>query len=80
MLAGQICLWLLAVLAGIGLGLAGAASLTQLMSSLLYGLKALDPGVFGRGVALLALVATLAMIIPAWRGTRVQPAEVLRSE
>lgn len=71
---------LAAVATGIVLGVAGAAGMTRWMSSLLYGLEALDPAVFSAGVALLTLVATVAIVIPAWRGTRVHPAEALRSE
>ena len=79
-LTGVLRSGLVTVAVGIALGLVGAASLTHLMSSLLYGLEALDPGVFTAGVALLTLVATAAMVVPAWRGTRVQPAQALRSE
>lgn len=71
----------LAVIAiGIALGLAAAALLTRLMSSLLYSVKALDPGIYLAASLLLAGVGFLAVLIPAWRATKVQPAQALHYE
>src|SRR5580704_15701864 len=65
---------------GIVAGLAGAALLTRVMSSLLFGVSATDAATFSAVAALLAAVAFAATIIPAWRTTRVDPVVALREE
>ena len=69
-------------LAGIGIvvGLVGAAALTRVMTSLLFGVSTTDALTFGTVPALLALVAFTATVIPAWRATRVDPMVALREE
>jgi predicted permease len=69
-------------LAGIGivLGLVGAAALTRVMTSLLFGVSTTDAFIFGTVPALLAVVAFAAIVIPAWRATRVDPMVALREE
>jgi putative ABC transport system permease protein len=66
--------------AGIAVGIAGSLALTRLMTSLLYQVKATDPGTFAFVAALLALVAFLANYIPARRATRIDPLTALRHE
>lgn len=67
-------------LTGIALGLAGAALLTQWLSSELYGISPLDPVTYA-GVALVMLGVTLAAsTIPTRRAMRVDPTIALRSE
>ncbi len=70
------------VLAGIGsaLGLAAAAGLTHLMSSLLFGITALDPATYAVVSGVLIAVAALASYFPARRATAVDPVEALRAE
>jgi predicted permease len=70
------------VLAGIGvaIGLAAAAGLTRLMSSLLFGIKPLDPLTYAAGALLLGLAATLASYLPARRASAVDPVEALKAE
>jgi putative ABC transport system permease protein len=65
---------------GIAVGLVGAAGLTRLMTSLLYGVTTTDAVTFGAVAALLAAVAFAATVIPAWRATRVDPMVALREE
>ena len=62
----------------IGLGLSAAAS--QLLSSLLYGVSALDPVTFGGVAAVVLTVGTLATLVPARRATQVDPLVALRYE
>ena len=70
------------LLAGIGaaLGLAAAAGLTRLMSSLLFGVTALDPGTYAGVAAILIAAAALASYFPARRATAVDPIDALRAE
>ena len=69
-------------LAAIGIlaGLAGAAALTRMMASLLFGVSATDAVTFGAVAVLLAAVAFAATVIPARRATRVDPMVALREE
>ena len=70
------------VLTGIGLvvGLAAAAALMRLMSSLLFGVDAFDPVTYGAVVAALGAVALLATWLPARHATKIDPMLALRSE
>jgi putative ABC transport system permease protein len=66
--------------AGLVLGVAGAFALTKLLSSLLFNVSTTDPVAFLAGPLVLALVATLACVVPAYRATRVHPASVLKQD
>ncbi len=67
-------------IAGAVLGMAAAAMLTRLMSSLLYDVTATDPLTFGAVSLVLLLVAIGAAWLPARRATTVDPLIALRSE
>jgi predicted permease len=67
-------------LIGIGIGLAGALTLTRVMSGLLFGVDATDPATFAAIVLLLAVVSLIACYLPARRATRVDPLIGLRYE
>lgn len=66
--------------AGLLVGLAGAAALTRFLSGLLYGLGALDPLTLSAVVLLLASSASLACYLPARRASRLEPLAALRAE
>jgi predicted permease len=69
-------------LAGVGaaLGLVAAAGLTRLMSSLLFGVTALDPVTYAAVSVLLISAAVLASYLPARRAIAVDPVQALRAE
>jgi putative ABC transport system permease protein len=77
-LIGRRAVLLLAL--GFVFGLAGAAALTRLISSQLWGVAPTDPLTFGGVSLLLAVVALSACLIPALRAVRVDPTEALRNE
>jgi len=66
--------------AGVVIGLAGAAVLTQFMSTLLFGVSPHDPLTFICVAAFLLAVAGAACIIPARRAIQVDPITALRYE
>jgi ABC-type antimicrobial peptide transport system permease subunit len=70
------------LLAGIGaiIGLGAAAGLTRLMSTLLFGVTALDPLTYAGVAAILIAAAALASYLPARRATKVDPLDALRAE
>jgi ABC-type antimicrobial peptide transport system permease subunit len=67
-------------LIGIVGGLIGAAVLTRVIASLLFGVSTRDLATFLTVPALLAAVAFAATVIPAWRACAVDPMVALREE
>ena len=65
---------------GLALGLAASAEASRLMRDMLYETQPLDPWVFAAVSATLISVAALACIVPAWRASRVDPVQALRTE
>jgi putative ABC transport system permease protein len=65
---------------GLGVGLAASLEAGRLMRDLLYEIKPLDPAVFAVVAAMLLAVAAIACIVPAWRASRLDPMQALRSE
>jgi ABC-type antimicrobial peptide transport system permease subunit len=66
--------------AGVATGLAVAAGLTRLMSTLLYGVTSLDPMTYAVVTIILVIATVVASYVPARRATSVDPVEALRSE
>jgi putative ABC transport system permease protein len=65
---------------GLLVGLAASAAAVRLIRSMLYETEPLDPVVFGSVAALLLIVASLACVLPAWRASRLDPMQALRTE
>jgi predicted permease len=65
---------------GIALGTVAAAALSPALTSLLFGVKPLDPLTFASVSFLLLVVTALATYVPARRATRVDPSVALRCE
>jgi ABC-type antimicrobial peptide transport system permease subunit len=61
-------------------GLVAAAGLARLMSSLLFGVTALDPVTYVAVSTLLIAAAVLASYLPARRAIAVDPVQALRAE
>jgi macrolide transport system ATP-binding/permease protein len=64
---------------GVLLGAVAALLLTRLMGDLLYQVSPRDPLAFGSAFVILTLVALAACFLPAWRATRIDPVQALRS-
>ena len=67
-------------LAGLVLGLAGAAGVARLIRTMLYGTEPLDVAVFAVVSGLLVAVAIVACLVPAWNASRLDPMQALRTE
>jgi len=65
---------------GAAIGIAGALALSHLITSLLFGVSALDPATYIGVTAVLGLVALGACAVPAVRAARIDPMETLRTE
>ena len=58
----------------------GAAAISRVMSTLLFGISATDVATFAAAPLILAAIAIVASYVPAWRATRVDPVVALREE
>jgi putative ABC transport system permease protein len=67
-------------LAGLALGVVGAAAATRALEKVLYDVAPTDPLTFAGGALLLGGVALLASYLPARRAARVDPVVALRAE
>jgi len=70
---------MLAAAAGALLGLGGAAGLTNLLRSELFGISAIDPLTFTLAPLVLAVVAFAAAYLPARKATHIDPMSALRT-
>jgi putative ABC transport system permease protein len=71
---------MMAVAAGMAVGLAGAFAFTRLMRTLLFDIEPFDPPTFASVLVLLAAVAAFACYVPARRAAAVDPLVALRTE
>lgn len=67
-------------LIGLAAGVACSLAAERLIQSVLFGTSPLDPSVFVSVIATLLLVASAACAIPAWRASRLDPMQALRTE
>jgi putative ABC transport system permease protein len=68
------------IVAGAVVGLVLASLLSRLLTSVLFGVKPLDPATFASVVAVLVVTALIAVAWPAWRAVRIDPAAALRND
>jgi putative ABC transport system permease protein len=71
---------LILAVVGLAIGLAGAAALANLLGTLLYEVSPRDGATFATTALVLAIVATVASVIPARRASSVDPLIALRAE
>jgi ABC-type antimicrobial peptide transport system permease subunit len=71
---------LVLLLIGLGVGVPAALLLGRFVGAQLYGINPRDPLVVGSMIALLAVVCTVAGLIPARRASRIDPILALRHE
>ena len=64
---------------GILIGVTIALLLTRLMNNLLYKVSPRDPLAFGLAFVVMTVVAFIACFLPAWRATRIDPVQALRT-
>ena len=65
---------------GLVVGSIASAASVRLIESMLYQTRPLDPAVFAIVATALLVVAGLACLLPAWRASRIDPMQALRSE
>ena len=67
-------------LIGLAIGLLGGAAASQLIRSMLYGVRPLDAVIFFAVAVVLTLVAAASCLMPAWHASRLDPMQALRVE
>jgi putative ABC transport system permease protein len=67
-------------IAGIVIGVGGAAALSKSLEGLVFGVQPMDPATFAAVSIMLLGVSTAACYLPAWRATRIPPTTALRAE
>lgn len=65
---------------GLVLGLLASVEASRLLRDMLYETRNLDPVVFAAVAATLLIVSAAACVLPAWRASRIDPMQALRTE
>ena len=68
------------IAAGLVIGLALSAAFSQLISTMLFGVRPLDFVTFALVLVVLGVTAALSVAGPAWRAARIDPAVALRNK
>ena len=68
------------VLVGIGLGIAVAIAASRVLERLVDGVRSVDAATYAVVIAVLAVSALAASVVPAWRASRVDATTALRQE
>jgi ABC-type antimicrobial peptide transport system permease subunit len=76
----RLVLWRVTLLVAVGVVIGAGVALwaSKFTAALLYGLEPRDPATLVGATATLAAVGALAGWLPAYRASRIDPAEVLR--
>ena len=67
-------------LIGTAFGLFGAIGAQRIMSTLLYGVSAMDPLTLVTAAVLMLIVSVTACVVPAYRASTIDPLQALRFE
>ncbi len=67
-------------LVGLVLGVGASIAASRFIQSLLFGTRPLDPIVFVSVSIVLLIIAAMACLMPAWKASRVDPMQALRTE
>ncbi|MFN2547831.1 MAG: ABC transporter permease [Myxococcales bacterium] len=70
----------LLVVAGLAIGIAATLAGSKALAALLFGISGTDPATYFVAAAILAVVAAVALYLPARRASRLHPAIALRAE
>jgi ABC-type antimicrobial peptide transport system permease subunit len=68
------------ILAGVGVGVAGALMAARLLKSSVVGVRSIEPLTFAIMICVLVAAALFASFVPAQRASRVDPMSALRRE
>jgi len=68
------------VVTGLAIGIASTLTGSKVLAALLFGVSGTDPATYLAAALILALVAALALYLPARRASRLHPALALRAE
>lgn len=68
------------VVIGCIFGVASTLAAARLLTTLVFGVKPMDPGALGAAMVVLLLIAVTASVVPVRRALRVDPMDALRAE
>jgi len=65
---------------GLAIGAAASVALSQLLSTMLFGVRPTDLATYAAVLAAVALTTLAAAAAPAWRAGQIDPVEAMREE